>query len=44
VVELLDAVGAESVATVYQDARDSFSNVVLETTELANIQASGLVV
>ena len=37
VVELLDAVGAQSVATMNENARYSLSYVVLETAELAYV-------
>ena len=39
-VQLLNAVRAEGVPAVDQDARDALSNIVLETAELANIQAA----
>ena len=44
VVQLLDAVRAQSVAAVNQDARDALSHVVLERAELANVKPAGLVV
>ena len=44
VVQLLDAGGAEGVAAVHEDARDALAHVVLESAELADIQAARLVV
>ena len=43
-VKLLDAVCAKGVTAVDQDARDSLADVVLEGTELTDVQAAGLVV
>ena len=43
-VKLLDAVSAEGVATVDQDARNALTNIVLETAELTDVEASRLVV
>ena len=40
VMQLLNAVRAQSMATVDQNAWDSFSNVVLERTELANVETA----
>ena len=44
VVQLLDATRAQSVPTVDKDARDSLSNVVLETTKCAYVQTTRLIV
>ncbi len=44
VVQLLDAVRAESVSTVHQDAGDSLAHIVLEGAELTNVKSTGLVV
>jgi len=44
VVELLDATGAQCVATVDQDAGNALPHVVLHGTELADVQAARLVV
>ena len=38
VVQLLDAIRAKSMSAVNQDAWDSFSNVILECAELADIE------
>lgn len=43
-VQLLDAVRAQSVAAVDQNTGDSFADVVLKSAELADIQAARLVV
>ena len=43
-VKFTNAVGAKSVSAVNQDSGNTLSNVVLETTELANVEASWLVV
>lgn len=43
-VQLLNAVRAQSVATVDQYARDALAHVVLESTELADVEAAGLIV
>ena len=43
-MEFWNAVGAECVPAVNKDARDAFSNVVFEAAELADIQATRLVV
>ena len=44
VVKLLNAVRAQSMAAVDQYARDAFTDVVLESTELANVETTRLVV
>ena len=44
VMQLLDAVGAESVPAVHKYARDALSHVVLEPTELTDVQSARLVV
>ena len=44
VVKSLDAAGAQSVSAVHQDAWDTLADVVLETTELADVKASRAVV
>ena len=44
VMELLNAASAERMSTVNQYARDSLPNVILEPTELANVELPGLVV
>ena len=44
VVQLLDAVRAQSVAAVDQNTGDSFTDVVLQSAELTDIQAARLVV
>ena len=44
VVQLLDAVRAQSMAAVDQYARDALTHVVLECAELADVEAAGLVV
>ena len=43
-VQLLDAARAESVATVNEYAWDAFTNVVLESTERADVELAGLIV
>ena len=43
-VKLLNAVRAQSMAAVDQYARDAFTDVVLESTELANVETTRLVV
>ena len=40
-VQVLNARGAQSVATVDQDAGDTLSHVVAQPAELADVQASG---
>ena len=40
VMQLLNAVRAQSMATVDQNAWNAFSNVVLECTELANVETA----
>ena len=44
VVQLSDAACAECMPAVDQDARDSFTHVVLESAELADVKTTGLVV
>ena len=44
VVQLLDAVRAESMSAVNQYAWDTFTNVVLERAELADIELTRLVI
>jgi len=44
VVKLVDAVSAQSVTTVDQDARNTLTHVVLLSAELANVQSSRLIV
>ena len=44
VVKLLNAVRAQSMAAVDQYARDTLTDVVLESTELANVETTRLVV
>ena len=44
VVQLLDAVRAQGVAAVHQDAGNALTDVVLECAELANVKATRLVV
>ena len=44
VVKLLNAVRAQSMAAVDQYARDALTDVVLESTELANVETTRLVV
>lgn len=44
VMQRLDALGAEGVAAVHEDARDALAHVVLECAELADVQAARLVV
>ena len=44
VMQLLDAVRAQSMAAVDQYARDALTHVVLECAELADVEAAGLVV
>ena len=43
-VQFADAIRTERVSTVNEDSGNSLSNVVLETTELANVEPSWLVV
>lgn len=43
-VQLLDAIGAQSVPAVDQDARDALPHIVLERAKLANIEPAGLIV
>ena len=43
-VQLLDAARAESVATVIEYAWNAFTNVVLESTERADVELAGLIV
>ena len=43
-VKLRDAVSAQCVPTVDQDARDALTNVVLEAAELADVKTTRLVV
>ena len=43
-VQLLDAVRAQSMATMDQDSWNAFANVVLKSTELANVKTTRLVV
>ena len=43
-MEMLNAARAERMATVHQDPWDALTNVVLESTELADVKASALVV
>ena len=44
VVQLLDAVRAESMSAVNQYAWVTFTNVVLESTERADVELAGLIV
>ena len=44
VMQLLDAIGAQGVATMNKDAGDSLAHVVLQSAELTDVKASGLIV
>ena len=44
VVQLVNAVSAQSVTTVNQDSRDALTHVILEAAELANVKAPRLIV
>ena len=43
-MQLTDAVGAERVPAVYQDARNTLAHIVLEATELTDVEAARLVI
>ena len=44
VVELGDAAGAEGVAAVHKNTRNSLTNVVLHTAKLANVHATRFII
>ena len=43
-LQLRQAVRAEGVSTVYQNSRDTFSNVILQSAELTKIETSCFIV
>lgn len=43
-MQLLNAVGAQSVAAVDEDAWDALANVVLQRAKLADVEAARLIV
>ena len=43
-MQLTDAVRAECVPAVHEDAGNTFAHIVLEATELTNVEATRLVI